>query len=156
MLRVLKVGGVIYLAIPDKNYTYDKNRKTSTIKHLISDYINGDDPNYLDKDLDEHYLDYFKNVTNHVDRIEDPIKLKERCDHAKATSLDVHFHVYEFDQIIELFVVARENFNFNYKILDIIKNELEVLIAKVSEFIFGLQAGLIPASVQKRPNGLIR
>jgi hypothetical protein len=40
-LRVVRVGGVIYMAVLDKNYTFDKDREITTLDHLIRDYENG-------------------------------------------------------------------------------------------------------------------
>ena len=36
--RVLKIGGVLYLSIPDKRYTIDKERPITPVSHVIDDY----------------------------------------------------------------------------------------------------------------------
>ncbi len=41
MLRVIKNGGIIYLSIPDKEETFDKNRHVTTNEHLLDEIQNG-------------------------------------------------------------------------------------------------------------------
>jgi len=36
--RVLKKGGIIYSAVPNKKYTFDHKRKRTLLSHLINDY----------------------------------------------------------------------------------------------------------------------
>jgi SAM-dependent methyltransferase len=38
-LRVIKTGGIIYAAIPNKNYTYDINRNSTPVEKLIQKYV---------------------------------------------------------------------------------------------------------------------
>ncbi|MBW8051172.1 MAG: methyltransferase domain-containing protein [Cytophagales bacterium] len=40
-LRVLKPGGILYLAVPDKRYTFDKDRPITSFEHLLKDYEEG-------------------------------------------------------------------------------------------------------------------
>jgi SAM-dependent methyltransferase len=40
-LRVLKPGGVLYMAVPDKRYTFDFDRSVTSIDHLVRDYRDG-------------------------------------------------------------------------------------------------------------------
>ncbi|MEK9135647.1 MAG: methyltransferase domain-containing protein, partial [Bacteroidota bacterium] len=36
--KKLKPGGVVYMAIPDKRYTFDKERPVTPLSHLVEDY----------------------------------------------------------------------------------------------------------------------
>ena len=40
-LRVLKPGGILYMAIPDKRKTFDRNRPVTDLEHLIRDHTHG-------------------------------------------------------------------------------------------------------------------
>ena len=40
-LRVLKEGGILYLALPDMRSTFDKDREVSAFDHLLRDYREG-------------------------------------------------------------------------------------------------------------------
>lgn len=39
--RVLKEGGILFLAIPDKERTFDRNRPVTPFEHLVEDFENG-------------------------------------------------------------------------------------------------------------------
>ena len=39
--RVLKLGGVLYLAVPDKRFTFDADRPCTTIDHIMRDFSEG-------------------------------------------------------------------------------------------------------------------
>ena len=58
-LRVLKPGGLLYLVVPDKRYTFDRARVRTTLEHVIFDYL---EPS-RERDL-EHFLDYARFVNN--------------------------------------------------------------------------------------------
>jgi SAM-dependent methyltransferase len=40
-LRVLKVGGILYMGVPNKHYTFDRDRPLTTLDHLVKDYQEG-------------------------------------------------------------------------------------------------------------------
>lgn len=39
--RVLKPGGYLYLVVPDRNFTFDMTRKTTSVDHIICDFFDG-------------------------------------------------------------------------------------------------------------------
>ena len=41
MLRVLRVGGILFRAVPDKRYTVDVERPVTTLDHVWRDYAQG-------------------------------------------------------------------------------------------------------------------
>src|SRR5262249_31288180 len=41
LFRVLKPSGVLYLAVPDKRFTFDVDRECTTIDHLMRDFEEG-------------------------------------------------------------------------------------------------------------------
>ena len=41
LLRVLKRGGVLYLTVPDKRFTFDVDRPVTTLEHVLRDYREG-------------------------------------------------------------------------------------------------------------------
>ena len=40
-LRVLKSNGILYMAVPDKRYTFDRDRHVTFLEHLLQDYTEG-------------------------------------------------------------------------------------------------------------------
>lgn len=41
MLRVLRPGGILFLAVPDKRHTFDRDRPVTPLAHLVRDYEEG-------------------------------------------------------------------------------------------------------------------
>jgi SAM-dependent methyltransferase len=57
LFRILKHGGKVVISAPDKDYTFDKNRKLTSISHLFEEYNNN-----VTEVSDEHYIDFIKAV----------------------------------------------------------------------------------------------
>lgn len=109
-IRVLKNDGVIFMAIPDKRYTFDNPRKITTLDHFANDYIDG-----AAKTEYEHYFDFVKHTSHGKNKsdndIPDVIKsLKER-------NFSIHFHVWDHQSMIEFFCMLKNRFNFKFEIL---------------------------------------
>jgi len=106
-LRVLKKGGAIMLILPDKKYTFDHNRPTTTFAHLEDDFKNNideDDLTHLTEILELHNLskdlpagtrEQFKNrsLSNY----------KNRC---------LHHHIFDFNLLQRIFN------HFEVKVID--------------------------------------
>jgi SAM-dependent methyltransferase len=60
MLRVLKEGGVLYLSIPDKRYSFDADRPVTSIEHLLKDYQEG--PEWSKKQHFEEWIRYIDKI----------------------------------------------------------------------------------------------
>ncbi|MES2559580.1 MAG: methyltransferase domain-containing protein [Bacteroidota bacterium] len=57
LFRVCKKGGLILIAAPDKNYTFDRKRDLTPFAHLWSEY-----EQKVTEVTDDHYLDFIKGV----------------------------------------------------------------------------------------------
>lgn len=116
-LRVLKPGGVIYAAIPDKRFTFDRKRECTPFAHLMYDYVNGPLVSRMD-----HYIDWFTNA----DFSDLGIHVKERADAAFKEHANIHFHVWDYNGIAELF----EQFRIRFGLTDLAlhQNGSEVIV----------------------------
>lgn len=109
ILRVLRIGGIIFMAIPDKRYTFDIERDITTADHLKKDYMQG--PLWSEYD---HYTDFVK-FTDHgkgksIEEIEEIIvKLKEK-------NWSIHFHVWDHQAMIEMFIMMKKDLGFKFEI----------------------------------------
>ncbi len=92
--RVLKPGGVIYAAIPIKNFTFDKKRECTPFYHILRDYIEGPDWS-----LRAHYEDWYANSEIEGRTGDD---LKNIVELATAARSNIHFHVWDMRGIREL------------------------------------------------------
>ena len=61
VFRITRHAGYVVLAVPDKDYTFDRPRALTTFEHLWSDYEND-----VRENSDEHYLDFLRHVGPHV------------------------------------------------------------------------------------------
>jgi SAM-dependent methyltransferase len=61
VFRIVRPGGHVVLSIPDKRYTFDRNRKETSFDHLWSDFEIG-----TEESSDEHYIDFLRSAAPHV------------------------------------------------------------------------------------------
>jgi SAM-dependent methyltransferase len=92
--RVLRPGGIAYIALPDKRFTFDKHRAVTPLSHIIRDFREG--PLWSRR---EHYLDYVAKV----DRAADVEKLAGEYERRVQ---NIHFHVWDFSAMQALFAYA--------------------------------------------------
>ena len=91
--RVVKQGGLIYLIVPDKRITFDKQRVRTTLAHMVLDYSKPSD----ERDF-EHYLDY----AIHVDGKSDVGEALLHAEDLLARDYSIHFHVFMPSDIVAL------------------------------------------------------
>lgn len=125
-LRVLKVGGKIIYAIPDKRFTFDQKRDITNFEHLVRDYYRTKNNLYTQNDLIEHYCDYFL----HVDHITNESERTKRALEAIAENRDVHFHVWDAKALLEMFNETRD-FGFEIELFSRADHENFVILKKL-------------------------
>lgn len=84
MSRVLRVDGIAYLAIPDKRFTFDKDRAVTSIELLQRDHQEGPDWS-----LRQHYEEWVRTV----DRLGEPEAAAKVALMLERRS-NIHFHVW--------------------------------------------------------------
>ena len=104
--RVLKPGGVLYMALPDSRVTFDRDRALTDSEHILEEHRQGFASNRL-----AHYLDW-------VIRVE---KQRDDCDARVRQLMDmgyaIHFHVWTADTFLEFFYAARTMAGLDYELL---------------------------------------
>lgn len=83
-VAVLKPGGVLYTAVPDKRWTFDMNRPETSLDHLIKDHDLG--PAWS-------YEDHVREYAGLVDCLAGQA-LEDRVRFIKETAYSIHFHVW--------------------------------------------------------------
>jgi predicted SAM-dependent methyltransferase len=115
MMRVLRPGGLLYLAVPDKRYTFDADRPVTSIDHLLRDHREGPESSRR-----EHYEEWARLV----DKAEEP--------EAHATTLlqrgySIHFHAWTQTELLELLRTASNELELDFDVELMLKNGLEVI-----------------------------
>jgi len=94
-LRVLRPGGVIYIAIPDKRFTFDRDRTPTTLEHLLRDYHEG--PEWSRR---AHFAEWVRVVNKVQDEAQaerDTIRLME-------IDYSIHYHCWTQSEMFEWIV----------------------------------------------------
>lgn len=114
-LRVLKPGGILYMAVPDKRQTFDIDREVTPIDHIVRDRREGPLVSRA-----EHYADWAR----HVDKAEDVAA------HAQALmerSYSIHFHVWTPEAFRELLQHARDEEGLPFDVEELVQNGFEFI-----------------------------
>jgi len=119
MLRVLKNGGVLYLSIPDKRYSFDVDRPETSIEHLLRDYQEG--PAWSKR---QHLEEW----TRYVDKLKDDAEVEQQILHLINIDYSIHFHVWTQTEMLELILTLKKKLNFNFEVELFLRNESEVII----------------------------
>jgi SAM-dependent methyltransferase len=89
--RVLVEGGVVYMAIPDQRFTFDKDRARTPIAHLIEDHRRGPERSKL-----QHYREWVTLVEPHFGRCwEGEESIAARMKELLDQNYSIHFHVWQ-------------------------------------------------------------
>jgi SAM-dependent methyltransferase len=117
MNRVLRPNGIAFVALPDKRFTFDKDRKITSLDHLIRDNEQGPDWS-----LAEHYDEWCRCVDGlsgdaHAAKVADML----------AQRANIHFHVWDYPAMMEMFAYAARLPDLRLEILLSMLNTIEVV-----------------------------
>lgn len=95
--RVLRSGGVLFLALPDPRATaFDAPRERTTVAHLLRDHAEG--PHVSRRG---HYEEWAR----HAERVDEE-DVAERARQLEADRANIHFHVFEPEGFLAMFAAA--------------------------------------------------
>lgn len=91
----LKPGGVIFLAVPDKRFTFDRDRELTPLAHLITDHAA--------TPAQRAQLDrpHFKEWATFVDKLP-PAELDTRADFLMEINYSIHFHTFMLQSFLDI------------------------------------------------------
>lgn len=94
-LSKLKPGGIIFMAAPDKKYTFDVDRELTPLDHLVEDYRSSSKERL--KPDRQHYKEWATLVDKvPVDEIEGHVRKLMEADYS------IHFHTYTLQSFLEM------------------------------------------------------
>jgi SAM-dependent methyltransferase len=105
--RVLKPGGVVYLALPDQRRTFDRKRELTTVQHLLREHEDGATASRRD-----HYLDWARNVVGVK-----PDDVETYVDGLMTDRYSIHFHCWQPDSFLDFFVAARNKVGLDFEVV---------------------------------------
>ncbi|RRR72211.1 MAG: methyltransferase domain-containing protein [Candidatus Viridilinea halotolerans] len=119
LFRVLKVGGILYVAIPDKRYTFDRDRELTSLDHLIRDHTEG--PAWSKRH-------HFEEWTRLVNKVEDESEAQQQIEHLIAIDYSIHYHNWTQIELLELLVALRHHFRLPFDVELTLRHGIEYII----------------------------
>jgi SAM-dependent methyltransferase len=118
MLRVLKPGGVIYMAVPDCRFTFDRDREPTLLGHLLSDHAHGPAGSRR-----RHYKEWAEHVS-HAQGEEIPLRAAE----LEREAYSIHYHIFTPDNFLELLVHCRTELAMPLQVEAVERNDHEFIV----------------------------
>jgi SAM-dependent methyltransferase len=105
-LRVLRPGGVIYMAVPDKRFTFDRDRPVTELSHLLRDHEEG--PAWSRRG-------HFEECARIIERTPED-EVAARAAELDAEDFSIHFHTWTPGSFLTMLVHARDALGFGFDI----------------------------------------
>ena len=105
-LRVIKPGGLVYMGVPDKRYTFDIDRPLTSLDHLIRDYKEGPEWSKL-----AHYDEYVRLVDKTPEE-----QVAARMQLLLDIDYSIHFHVWTSETFPEMLAYCQQNLSSSFEI----------------------------------------
>lgn len=119
-LRVLKHNGILYLAIPDKRFTFDKDRSITPLSHVLKDFEVGPATS-----KHEHVYEWLTNFEKCT-----PNEADKKASEAMDQYWDIHYHVWTQGELLEMFSKLRERLHFDVELFLKMENECIFVLQK--------------------------
>jgi predicted SAM-dependent methyltransferase len=143
MLRVIRRGGVLYMALPDPRATFDVDRELTSVDHVLDEFRNG-----TQHTREAHFAEWVENAERHVDWMQ---KARVQTGPARVRELieldySIHFHVWRPDTFLEFLVAATREAGLELELVDFIPRQQDD-----NEYIFVFLKGIAAADVAVPP-----
>jgi predicted SAM-dependent methyltransferase len=106
MFRVLRPGGVLYLAVPDRRFTFDADRPVTSLEHVLEDHRLGPE-----RSRRQHFEEWVRLVDN----VEEP-EVEHRATSLLEADYSIHFHVWEQSDVLDLLQLARREVGLEFDV----------------------------------------
>lgn len=116
-LRVIKPGGVLYMAVPHKEYTFDRDRPVTPLEHVIRDHKEG--PAWSRR---AHFAEW----ACLVEKVPEE-RVHERVKYLMDTDYSIHFHVWTEVEMLRMLLHVLEEDSLPYRVELVQRNGMEVI-----------------------------
>jgi SAM-dependent methyltransferase len=117
LFRVLKPRGVLYVAVPDKRFTFDADRHCTTVEHIMRDYSEG--PEWSKRG-------HFEEWTRLVNKRTGEAEVEREIEHLLSIDYSIHFHVWRAADLLELVVAVQRMVQFELELF--LRNGFESIL----------------------------
>lgn len=117
--RVVRPGGVMFLCVPDKRFTFDLQRQLTSYEHILRDFREG--PVWSRRD---HVADWVR----HVEHITDAREAERRVDELLAEAYSIHYHVWTLETLMDMFLRARQDAGLQLDLETLLLTDGEIIM----------------------------
>jgi len=133
LFRVIRPGGILYMAIPDPRATFDRRRPPTSIEHINAEYKGG-----TAATREQHFREWVEMAEHQFDtHTLSTSEVNARIAQLIEMDYSIHFHVYRPDTFIDLLCTARREAGTEFELIDFAPCDP----AADDEFIFVLGKG---------------
>ncbi len=116
MLRVTRPNGIVFLGVPDKRYTFDRNRPVTPFDHLVRDHTEGPAVSKA-----AHFEEWATLAEDENIRGRSARELMD-------IDYSIHFHVWTQAELLELFARLMSERRFPFDVESVVKNAIELIV----------------------------
>jgi len=117
-LRTLKAGGILFMAVPDKRFTFDTNRPVTHYPVLSETYRE-----HRRRDRENLYREWATHALHSP-----PSQVDETARKLLAARYSIHFNVWALEDLLEFISNARREFSLPFRLEWITCSENEVIV----------------------------
>lgn len=120
MYRVVRPGGVVFIALPDKRYSFDSKRPVTPWEHLLRDHEDGGA---------NSRMDHFREWAGFVENVPAE-ELDARVTLLAETDYSIHFHVWTYRDMAEMMLRLSDMLGFVIELFVRVGDEVIMVIRK--------------------------
>lgn len=118
MLRVLKIGGILFMTLPDKRFTFDKNRPVTPFEHVKRDYLEGPEGS-----RHAQYVEWLRDV----EKVSDQAEIQSRAKDLVRERANIHFHAWDEAAMMEMLARMQSELGFKFDVEAMSRTGIEVI-----------------------------
>jgi SAM-dependent methyltransferase len=118
LTRVLKEGGILYMAVPDKRFTFDIDRPVTPYQRLAETFRQG-----FRRDREELYVEWAACV-QHASPSDVPTVARKLLDEKYS----IHFNVWALPDLLEFLARSRADFGLPFTLEWVVCSDNEVIL----------------------------
>jgi predicted SAM-dependent methyltransferase len=120
LLRVVRVGGVVYLSVPDKRHMFDRDRPATTLAHVVRDHEDG-------PAVSRH--EHFEEVVRLGIKVQGEAAIATRVAELEQQDFRIHFHCWSQTEFLQLLTALQTRPGFPpFDIAEFVANEREMIV----------------------------
>jgi predicted SAM-dependent methyltransferase len=124
LLRMLRPGGVLYAALPDKRFIFDSPRAVTSLEHLRKDHR---------EEPEASRRGHFENYARAVQSLKSEDNVRRVADEYEQDNYSIHFHVRAQKEMLEFFLALIAELGFKFEAIVNKGEEVNFVLRKAAE-----------------------